>query len=122
MADSHRGERGTHARDQGETGFTCAASATADGPDLPVGETDSRYQAGNHVVIDIGGARYILMGHLRAGSVQVRVGDRVRTGQPIARVGNTDDTSEPHVHIQAQTRRRESATSPPSTWALCFAP
>jgi len=43
------------------------------------------------------------MGHLRQGSIKVKVGERVREGQPIARVGNSGHTSAPHIHIQAQT-------------------
>jgi hypothetical protein len=79
-------------------------TAVLDGrPDLPIGSADSHYQTGNHVVIDIGGGRYLMMGHLRQGSILVTIGDRVRVGQPIARVGNSGNTSEPHIHIQAQT-------------------
>lgn len=72
-------------------------------PDLPIGQADHRYHTGNHVVIDIGGGRFVLMGHMREGSIGVQVGDRVRTGQPIARVGNSGNTSEPHIHLQVQS-------------------
>jgi murein DD-endopeptidase MepM/ murein hydrolase activator NlpD len=68
-----------------------------------IGSTDSRYQSGNNVVIDIGGGRYLLMGHLSPGSIQVKVGDHVKLGQQIAKVGNSGNTTEPHLHIQAQT-------------------
>ena len=71
-------------------------------PDLPIGSTDNRFQSGNNIVIDIGGGRFLLMGHLSPGSIQVKVGDQVTLGQPIARVGNSGNTSEPHLHIQAQ--------------------
>ena len=30
------------------------------------------------------------------------VGDRVRLGQPLAQVGNSGNTSEPHLHLQVQ--------------------
>jgi len=43
------------------------------------------------------------MAHLSPGSIQVKVGDHVTVGQPIAKVGNSGNTSEPHLHIQAQT-------------------
>jgi hypothetical protein len=72
-------------------------------PDLPIGSTDKRYQSGNNIVIDIGGGRYLLMGHLSPGSIKVKVGDQVILGQPIAEVGNSGNTSEPHLHIQAQS-------------------
>jgi murein DD-endopeptidase MepM/ murein hydrolase activator NlpD len=44
-----------------------------------------------------------MMGHLRQGSINVAVGERLNEGQQIARVGNSGNTSAPHIHIQAQT-------------------
>ena len=72
----------------------------ADGyPDNPPG-TNSDYA--NHLVMDIGDGRYLSMAHLQHGSVTVRVGDDVRTGQPLAAVGNNGHSSEPHLHLQVQ--------------------
>jgi hypothetical protein len=72
--------------------------------DQPIGSVDPNpvNQAGNQVVIAAGGGRYIMFGHIRPGTIRVAVGDRVRTGQVIAQVGNSGNTDEPHVHIQAQ--------------------
>ena len=78
-------------------------SVTDGHPDLPIGSVDSQHPTGNQVVIDIGGGRYLLMGHLRQGSITVDVGERLTEGQPIARVGKSGDSSHPHIHIQAQT-------------------
>ena len=72
-------------------------------PDLPIGSVDSQHPTGNQLVIDIGGGRYLLMGHLRQGSIAVNAGERVSEGQPIARVGKSGHSSHPHIHIQAQT-------------------
>jgi murein DD-endopeptidase MepM/ murein hydrolase activator NlpD len=44
-----------------------------------------------------------MMAHLSPGSIHVKVGDHVTLGQPIAKVGNSGNTTEPHLHIQAQT-------------------
>jgi murein DD-endopeptidase MepM/ murein hydrolase activator NlpD len=52
---------------------------------------------------DVGDVLLSRPGHLSQGTIQVKVGDRVKLGQPIARVGNSGNTSEPHVHIQAQS-------------------
>jgi peptidase M23-like protein len=71
-------------------------------PDLPIGLVDSQHPTGNQLVIDIGG-HYLLMGHLRQGSIIVNVGERVTEGQQIARVGKSGHSSHPHIHIQAQT-------------------
>ena len=69
--------------------------------DQPIGSADYEQQAGNHLVIDISEGRYLLLAHLREGSINVDVGDRVTAGQVIAQVGNSGNTTEPHVHIQA---------------------
>ncbi|GAA2524545.1 MULTISPECIES: M23 family metallopeptidase [Streptomyces] len=55
---------------------------------------------GNHVVLDLGDGTYAAYAHLRRGSLTVREGDRVRAGQPIARCGNSGNSSEPHLHFQ----------------------
>jgi hypothetical protein len=72
-------------------------------PDQAIGSADDHYQSGNNVVIDTGGGRYVLMAHLSPGSIQVKAGDHVELGQQIAKVGNSGNTTEPHLHLQAQT-------------------
>jgi murein DD-endopeptidase len=54
---------------------------------------------GNHVIIDIGGGRYAFYAHLRPGSLRVKVGDRVRRGQVLGLVGNSGNSTEPHLHF-----------------------
>jgi murein DD-endopeptidase MepM/ murein hydrolase activator NlpD len=56
--------------------------------------------AGNLVVIAHGDGVFSHSAHLRAGSVVVEVGQRVRRGQVIARLGNSGNTTEPHLHFQ----------------------
>ena len=56
--------------------------------------------AGNHVWLRRDGV-YVLLAHLRRGSVRVETGERVTAGEPIARVGNTGNTTEPHLHMHA---------------------
>jgi hypothetical protein len=72
-------------------------------PDQQIGSADGRFQSGNNIVLDIGGGRFVMMAHLSPGSIQVEVGDQVKVGQQIAKVGNSGNTTEPHLHIQAQT-------------------
>jgi murein DD-endopeptidase MepM/ murein hydrolase activator NlpD len=55
-----------------------------------------------HLLIDIGGGRYVSMAHVKRGSVTVRVGDVVNSGQPLAAVGNNGHSIEPHLHLQVQ--------------------
>lgn len=61
---------------------------------------DHPYHVGNRVVIQHGDI-YILMGHLQQGSILVNVGDEVKAGQPLAKIGNSGWTQSPHLHIQA---------------------
>ncbi len=57
--------------------------------------------AGNCVVIDVGaGGPFVLVAHLRNGSVGVRPGERVAAGQPIGVCGNSGNSTQPHVHLQ----------------------
>jgi murein DD-endopeptidase len=55
---------------------------------------------GNHIVLDIGGGRYAFYAHLQPGSLKVKVGDRVTRGQAIGLVGNSGNSTEPHLHFQ----------------------
>jgi murein DD-endopeptidase MepM/ murein hydrolase activator NlpD len=80
-----------------------------DREDNPVGQTDEEHPVGNHVVIELGNGRFVLMAHLQKGSVLVAKDEVVRVGQPIARCGNSGNTSGPHLHIQAQDKPDFSA-------------
>ncbi|RCV53834.1 M23 family peptidase [Marinitenerispora sediminis] len=73
---------------------------------------------GNHVVLDIGGGCYALLGHLRRGSVTVAAGDRVTAGQQIARCGNSGACTEPQVRFQLMEHRWPLvAAGVPFRWA-----
>ena len=54
---------------------------------------------GNHVIIDIGGGRYAFYAHLAPGTIRVSTGDIVKRGQVIGLVGNTGNSTEPHLHF-----------------------
>lgn len=54
---------------------------------------------GNHVVQDIGGGNYAFYAHLQTGSVQVKPGDRLATGQVLGKLGNSGNTDAPHLHF-----------------------
>lgn len=56
--------------------------------------------AGNYIVLDIGNEIFAFYGHLQPGSVLVREGDRVRKGRVIGRVGNSGNSTLPHLHFQ----------------------
>ncbi len=54
---------------------------------------------GNHVILDIGHGRYAFYAHLQPGSLKVKVGDRVKRGQVLGLVGNSGNSTEPHLHF-----------------------
>lgn len=57
--------------------------------------------AGNHVVIELDGeGGYVLLAHLRAGSIVVRAGETVAAGQELGACGNSGNSTQPHLHIQ----------------------
>ncbi len=57
--------------------------------------------AGNHVVLGLGPAGpYVLLAHLRRGSVRVAPGDELVVGAPVGECGNSGNSTEPHVHLQ----------------------
>ena len=53
---------------------------------------------GNNVVVDIGYGLYAFYAHMRPGTVTVKVGDQVTTGEILGHVGNSGNSSEPHLH------------------------
>ncbi len=68
-------------------------------PPTPASNLTPYTALGNHVIVDMGDGRYALYAHLQPGSVAVRVGQRVRPGQLLGRVGNTGSSSAPHLHF-----------------------
>lgn len=71
----------------------------APGPSERSVEMSHATVAGNHVVIDLGGGAYAMFAHLRQGSVAVRAGDRVVRGQALGEIGNSGNSTEPHLHL-----------------------
>lgn len=82
---------------------TCEGLVTSTENDLPevaIGDRDTQNPAGNYVALDCDGVEVVLA-HLQPGSVEVVPGVRVVAGQVVGRVGNSGNTSEPHLHIHA---------------------
>ena len=70
-------------------------------PDMAVPQMDEGHPAGNHVLLRCGD-HDILLAHFRQGSLRMEAGDDLAIGQQIAEVGNSGESSEPHLHIHAQ--------------------
>jgi hypothetical protein len=54
---------------------------------------------GNHVIMDMGNGLYAFYAHMQPGSLRVKVGDKVHRGQVLGLLGNTGNSSEPHLHF-----------------------
>lgn len=54
---------------------------------------------GNHVILDLGGGHFAFYAHLKPGSLRVKLGDSVKRGDVIGLVGNTGNSTEPHLHF-----------------------
>jgi murein DD-endopeptidase MepM/ murein hydrolase activator NlpD len=55
--------------------------------------------AGNYVMIDHGKSEYSFYAHLQPGSVRVHVGDQVKAGDIIGKLGSSGNSTEPHLHF-----------------------
>jgi len=65
----------------------------ANAPRVSIGDA-----SGNYVALDLGGGRFAFYEHLQPG-IRVRVGDHVRRGQAIGRLGFTGSATSPHLHF-----------------------
>lgn len=67
------------------------------------GDHDLRPLLGNHLIL-CGAAGCALYAHLQKGSICVQAGQRVRAGPPLASVGNSGNSTQPHLHFQLMDR------------------
>lgn len=66
--------------------------------------------SGNAVTLDLGSGRYAFYEHLKHGSITVKRGDRVKSGQIIGLLGNSGSSSSgPHLHFHIADARSELA-------------
>lgn len=55
--------------------------------------------AGNHIVIEHPGVEYSFYAHLIPNSLKVKVGEKVKQGQVIGLLGNSGNSTAPHLHF-----------------------
>lgn len=86
-------------------------------------QAESAHPAGNYVSIQVNAAAerggeepaWVILAHLEQGSIHARPGQAVRSGEPVARCGNSGQTSAPHVHVHLQAAER---VEPGQVWGL----
>jgi murein DD-endopeptidase MepM/ murein hydrolase activator NlpD len=59
---------------------------------------------GNSVILKLDRGVFAAYGHLKPGSVRVHRGQRVRAGQVLGKLGNSGQSSGPHLHLQFMNR------------------
>ena len=84
----------------GRVAFARDDMEDTDGPGLVSEPGDA---AGNVVVIELDSGLFVLLAHLQHRSLRVKEGDAVRVGDGLAAVGNSGNTTLPHLHLQVQT-------------------
>jgi murein DD-endopeptidase MepM/ murein hydrolase activator NlpD len=63
---------------------------------------------GNHFTLDLGQGLYAFYTHLKNGSLRGTKGNRVKRGQELGRLGNSGNTSAPHLHLHVMTTPSDS--------------
>ncbi|BCD67473.1 urea transporter [Nitratiruptor sp. YY09-18] len=71
-------------------------------PDNPIGVVDRIHNWGNFIIIKSDEGFFVEISHLMQHSIKVRIGEYVKSGQMIAKCGNSGYSPEPHIHIQVQ--------------------
>jgi hypothetical protein len=84
----------------GRIAFTRDTMDDSEGPNF-VSERDDA--VGNSIVIETADGHFVLFAHLRRGTIEVEEGQSVSVGDPLALVGNSGNTTLPHLHLQVQT-------------------
>ena len=71
-------------------------------PDNEPGDVNKYYVPGNLVMLDHGSGEYAWYAHLKNGSVRAKPGQKVKAGEFIGLVGNSGNSTEPHLHFHIQ--------------------
>jgi hypothetical protein len=58
---------------------------------------------GNEVILELDSGVYVGYGHLKPGSLRVQPGQRVRSGEVLGLLGNSGNSTGPHLHLQLMT-------------------
>ncbi|MDH6136255.1 hypothetical protein P3T37_005675 [Kitasatospora sp. MAA4] len=88
---------------------------------LEPGPLHAQPTVGNHIALQVpratagadGESTIVILAHLQKNSIRVQQGETVTVGQPLALVGNSGNTTEPHLHIHAEVRTSDTVAPVP---------
>jgi murein DD-endopeptidase len=117
--DKHQYFRGDGSKNSDHYCYGVPALAVADGTvvDLqdglaegPPSQSERPYPitprtiGGNWVALEIAPGRYAMYAHMQPGSLRVKKGEKVRRGQTLGLIGNSGNTTAPHLHLHVSDR------------------
>lgn len=65
----------------------------------PVGKMNEKQPLGNYVILDHDNTEFSYLVHFKYDSITVTEGDNVKQGGLLGLVGNSGNSSEPHIHF-----------------------
>lgn len=83
-------------------GIVVAVVDSLENHNVSLAPSDSLNPAGNHVVIEFEAGRYIFLAHFMPQTITASEGDTVKSGAFIGNVGNSGNSSWPHLHMHIQ--------------------
>ena len=66
------------------------------------GQMNRKDITGNTIILETQNKEYLLLAHLKAGSIVVKEGQNVERGDLLGLCGNSGNSSEPHLHLSLQ--------------------
>lgn len=67
---------------------------------------DRYNSSGNHLILDIGNDVHVIYAHLIPHSFKVKVGDQVKSGDVLGLLGNSGESTGPHLHMHVETKNK----------------
>jgi murein DD-endopeptidase MepM/ murein hydrolase activator NlpD/urea transporter len=86
-------------------------------PDNAPGTVNLGDNWGNYVIIRLENGKFVMVAHLKPGSVRLGIGVWVKPGDLIGRCGNSGRSPQPHIHLHLQTTAELG--SPTAPFHLC---
>lgn len=83
-------------------GVVAAIVDTLPNSEITLAPSDSLNPAGNHVVIQFETDRFLFLAHFEPNTISFHKGDTIKAGDYVGNVGNSGNTSWPHLHMHIQ--------------------